>query len=132
MSSSAASIARQRVGYRVLPVLAAFDNAQRLAEIFFLDLLLEAGGFVLAQRDDDLADWRRSAANLRKVCTRMGVPCSSKNCLLLLFGPPESRGHSRAQSGGGNDDNNFHIGQPSINGRTSPIQIAESNRQARA
>src|SRR5580692_5661215 len=30
------------------------------------------------------------AANLRKVCTRMGVPCSSKNCLLLLLGPPET------------------------------------------
>src|SRR5580704_14736297 len=52
--------------------------------------------------------------------------------LSLGLGAARSRRHSRTQSGGGNDDNNFHGGERSINAKAAATQIEAQNQAKRA
>ena len=52
--------AGQRVGHRLLAMVAALDHAHWLFESFFFQARLELLDLFFAQRQDDLADLRRS------------------------------------------------------------------------
>src|SRR5271167_5111281 len=48
-----------------------------------------------------------------------------KELFALALGSPARGRHARTQSGGGNDDNNLHRGERSLNAGSAPIKIEE-------
>src|SRR5664279_1895257 len=113
---------RQRIGHGILPVLSALHHTNWFLQFLFFDLLLKARGFVLAQCHHDLADRRA----LRELAQRMEENWSSvqlKKLLTLALWTSGSAGHARTQSGCGNDDDDLHVGERSINAGPSQIQI---------
>src|SRR5664280_699641 len=116
---------RQRIGHGILPVLSALHHTNWFLQFLFFDLLLKARGFVLAQCHHDLADRRA----LRELAQRMEENWSSvqlKKLLALALWTSGSAGHARTQSGCGNDDDDLHVGERSINAGPKLIQIGSS------
>src|SRR5208283_4083648 len=92
---------------------AAFDHAQRLAEVLPLDLLLEGRSFALTQGDDDLAD-RVALSELAQRMHQDRRALQFEKLLALALQTAVRGGHARAEPRGRNDDNDLHVGEASI------------------
>src|SRR5215469_16919319 len=95
----------------------AFHDAQRRLETLAFNLLLEACGLVLAQRDYDLTD-RVALGELAQRMNENRSALQFEELFTFAFGTAGRGGHAGSQPRSRNDDYNFHIGEPSINGRS--------------
>ena len=102
----------ERAGDRILAMLAAFDDLQRLVQDFrvlLLKLRAKACNLVLAQGDDDLVNLRTGG----KDAQGMNEDRNAAEMLELLGGSfrGRRRRHARAQSGCGDNDKYLHSGR---------------------
>ena len=101
--------AGQRVGHRLLAMVAALDHAHWLFESFFFQARLELLDLFFAQRQDDLAHLRRSGKFAQRVndygnAAQLGKLLGGRRLAALGSGG----GHTRPQPGRGDDDGDLH------------------------